>query len=513
MENDVVDNILVERKEEIKIIDDNPAAKILQINNRNHNRYLATEEEVDTIIAWFNVFPSTTAEPLKGMPGTSNYGNAVCFAYTLDPDNFTAKTWVPTVLSYRDVVYTSMPLDTEIKNKKQIFFWYFAVNVSTVTSCNSSSVPEALSISNDTWQNLNLEFLDYKYGLCYNNHFIGIAPDSEGASVRTFPMDDTPDDTPLRPKAPKVELLTYNWAVGYEFCKFGFNGTAGPQIFTPDALNVTEGHAWFVDTCPKNESVNFVIDCRYNENNGMSHIVKNTTKGCENTATILTAIGRINSTEYPLEAFSIFGYEDCVPCVSEDNVCFAGSESILLESGDMKLMQDIRVGDRVQVSSNDGRLFFSDVIFLPHGNNQKLSHFIELETNVGSLKVTEKHLVRVSSDCSSTNNEFELVYAENIEIGQCLDHVEGKTKVINTQLTKATGIYTIITAHFDGIVVVNGFKASSFGVNHIFPNTYYHLHRLFYSIGLISKQEKQSYTHETLLYMGNILGKLANLSF
>ena len=495
VENNVADNILIETKDEVKIVEDNPPAKIIDINR--NNRYL-TEEEDEGTIAWFNLYPNTITEPLRGMTETSNYGNSVCFAYTLDSNNFTAKTWVSTVLSYKDVVYTSMPLDTD-----QIFFWYYAVNISTVTSCNSSSVTEATSATSDSWQNLNLDFVG-KYGQCYSNHFIGIAPDEDGASARTFPMDETP-----RPRAPKVELLTYNWAIGHGFCDFGLNGRDGFQIFNPDPIEAGGGKAWYVDTCPRNATVEFKTYC----NQGTLERI-GLTSGCKNTATLLAAIGRSGSSEHPLEAFSMQG-NTCTPCTSGDDVCFAGSETVLLESGEMKLMQDVNVGDRVQVSSNDGSLLFSDVVFLPHESNQKLSYFIELETNFGSLKVTEKHLIRVSSDCSSNDNEFELIFAEDIEIGQCLDHVDGKSEVINTQLTQATGVYTIITAHSDGIVVVNGFKASSFGVNHMIPNMYYHLHRFLYTIGLTSKQQqqKQSLAKETLMYMGNILGNLANISF
>jgi hypothetical protein len=143
-------------------------------------------------------------------------------------------------------------------------------------------------------------------------------------------------------------------------------------------------------------------------------------------------------------------------------------------------MQDVQVGDRVQVASaSDGAITFADVVFLPHKKNNLQSTFVEIETvNGASLKVTPFHLV-MAGTCGT--NEMHLIRASDVAVGTCMDTAFGETAVTASTMTQGKGIYTAVTSHPDGIIVVNGFKASSFAVNHAAVNNYYNIHRLLYA--------------------------------
>lgn len=158
----------------------------------------------------------------------------------------------------------------------------------------------------------------------------------------------------------------------------------------------------------------------------------------------------------------------------EDAVCFAGSETLLLESGAQIAMEDVHVGDRVQVTSVDGVIDFADVIYIPHKKNFQAASFIEIETTSSSLKATLAHLV-MSGVCGS--NDMKLTRAEDVAIGACMDSVRGEETVTTTSMTEGRGVYSIVTSHPDDMIVVNGFIVSSFAINHLIGNTYYHTHR------------------------------------
>ena len=181
----------------------------------------------------------------------------------------------------------------------------------------------------------------------------------------------------------------------------------------------------------------------------------------------------------------------------EDAICFSGSETLLLDSGVTIAMEDAKIGDRIQVSSVDGSFDFAEIIFLPHEKNFQRSAFIELETTNGSLKVSPTHLV-MAGECSGSMG---LTRAEDITVGACLDGTAGAEQVISSTKIFSNGVYSVITAHPDGIIVVNGFKASSFALNHAVGNSYYNIHRVLHIIAPGALKVMSG--------LGSILGRLA----
>jgi len=203
----------------------------------------------------------------------------------------------------------------------------------------------------------------------------------------------------------------------------------------------------------------------------------------DNVCTI--ADGQINCLTYGScsdEQFAIFNeyvaFSSVAAISDDDDVCFSGSETVLLDSGAIVPMEEVKVGMNIQVAAFDGSLTFAEVIFLPHERNSQTSVFIELETAKGSLKVTPTHLV-MAGECGG---EMSLRYAEDVTVGTCMASVYGDEVVTSSEKTYSNGVYSVVTAHPDGIVVVNGFKASSFALNHAVGNAYYHIHRTLYAV-------------------------------
>lgn len=168
----------------------------------------------------------------------------------------------------------------------------------------------------------------------------------------------------------------------------------------------------------------------------------------------------------------------CAQASDDDDVCFAGSETLLLESGERVSIENVSLGDRVQVAAADGALQFADVIALPHEKNNREVSFVELVTATGSLKATPSHLVMAGA-CDNIMS-MKLIRAEDVPSGSCLATSEGSTEVTAAHMTKGYGVYSVVTSHADGLLVVNGFKASSFAINHLVVNAYYHVHRALY---------------------------------
>ena len=157
--------------------------------------------------------------------------------------------------------------------------------------------------------------------------------------------------------------------------------------------------------------------------------------------------------------------------------CFAGSETVELESGDLKAIADVRSGDRVLAADGNGKAVFSEVIFVPHGANKEIALFVHITTTNGrDVKMTQNHLLPAGI-CGST---LPLVYASDVSVGDCVQTVSGEEKVSATESVRGEGVYTIVTK--EEFIVVNGIVASPFGANHMMANLYYNIHRFVYDL-------------------------------
>jgi hypothetical protein len=159
-------------------------------------------------------------------------------------------------------------------------------------------------------------------------------------------------------------------------------------------------------------------------------------------------------------------------------MCFSGSESVSLESGATIPISEVSVGDRVLSANAQGQVVYSDVVAVPHKKNDQLVNFIHITlSNHMDIKMTPDHLVLASTSCDS---QMSLLSAADIKVNECLQTVDGQSRVVSKTLLQARGIYTLVTQ--EEFIVVNGIIASPFAVNHAVASAFYSVHRMLYSL-------------------------------
>ena len=179
-----------------------------------------------------------------------------------------------------------------------------------------------------------------------------------------------------------------------------------------------------------------------------------------------------SSSRYPVSPF--FATEDS----GGQKGCFAGSETLHLESGEVRFISDIGVGDRVLAADASGRMTYSDVVFVPHKANNDDALFTLITTASGrDIKMTPSHII-LAGPCHSSG-PLPLLYASSVNVGDCIMTVSGNDMVSTVETVQGKGLYTIVTK--EEYVVVNGIIASPFAANHMLANLYYNVHRLVYA--------------------------------
>lgn len=157
--------------------------------------------------------------------------------------------------------------------------------------------------------------------------------------------------------------------------------------------------------------------------------------------------------------------------------CFAGSETVRLESGEDRQISQIMAGDRVLATDAAGKLYFSEVVFVPHSANKVTAVFIHITTTSGrDIKMTKSHVLPAGA-CGSSS-PLPLRYASQVSVNDCVMTVTGEESVSTVGTIVAEGLQTIVTR--EEFIVVNGIVSSPFAHNHIAANLFYHMHRFLY---------------------------------
>jgi len=161
------------------------------------------------------------------------------------------------------------------------------------------------------------------------------------------------------------------------------------------------------------------------------------------------------------------------------SLCFAGSETVALESGELKSVAEVRVGDRVLAADMQGKMLFADVVAVPHATNSDRALFVHLATASGrDLRLTPAHLL-LAGRCGES---LSLVPASSVSAGMCAQTVDGQEEVVAAELLEGRGVYSLVTS--EALVVVSGFVASPFAVNHAAASAFYAFHRLAFRMGV-----------------------------
>ena len=200
----------------------------------------------------------------------------------------------------------------------------------------------------------------------------------------------------------------------------------------------------------------------------------NATTGCE---CGFNEAGEQTAGEY-CETFAV-SYEEVV---TEEAICFAGSEIVLLESGARIFVQDVNVGDRVLSADRQGHIKFSPIISIPHAENNLKAVFHEITTVSGyQVRMSPRHIIPVGLCDDDGQTSLPLVTALQAEVGLCIYNWKGaKEQIMSNRRVYGEGIYSFITE--EELVVVGGIVASPFAFSHHIPSKFYDLYRLGYRL-------------------------------
>lgn len=132
----------------------------------------------------------------------------------------------------------------------------------------------------------------------------------------------------------------------------------------------------------------------------------------------------------------------------DDTTCFPWNAMVYLEDGSRITMEEVRVGDRVQVSSSE----FSEVFVFTHRDRyDSATHYVEITSGNVSVTMTGSHLIHVSKG---------MIQASDCKRGLKILTVFGWQVVTSVREVKASGLYNPQTLHGD--IVVDGVVASTF---------------------------------------------------
>jgi hypothetical protein len=148
----------------------------------------------------------------------------------------------------------------------------------------------------------------------------------------------------------------------------------------------------------------------------------------------------------------------------------------MLEDGEMKLMKDLIIGDKVQsIVHKDGewKVIYTPVFFFGHKNDKEGAYISLFYNNSAfevsqSISLSDDHLLFVV-DCKEDRSIFpKSISARDIEIGQCVWKVSNKeiepVKIIRKERNVYNGQYSPFTE--EGTLIVNGIYSSSYAYYH-----------------------------------------------
>lgn len=136
---------------------------------------------------------------------------------------------------------------------------------------------------------------------------------------------------------------------------------------------------------------------------------------------------------------------DPTPQPSDDGVCFPAQATVKLDTGVVKTMRDLEIGDRVQV----GRDMYSDVFMFTHKMKDVMHEFVSIQVGTNeqvtfTITLTRGHYLYVNG---------KLTTAGSVSNGDELELASGeKAKVVDVTCAVHKGLYNPQTTHGDLIV-------------------------------------------------------------
>lgn len=148
---------------------------------------------------------------------------------------------------------------------------------------------------------------------------------------------------------------------------------------------------------------------------------------------------------------------DTVVPESSNPACFPASATVELESGDLKSMDELAIGDKVRVSGT----LFSEVMFFSHKDPSAMAGFIRLELHTEdyapddiALELSPGHMLYVDGALKPARDVRE---GETVQFSSTFSGMSTAIVVSVTEV-EGKGLYNPHTLHGD--IAVNGVRTS-----------------------------------------------------
>lgn len=140
--------------------------------------------------------------------------------------------------------------------------------------------------------------------------------------------------------------------------------------------------------------------------------------------------------------------------------CFPAAATVRLEDGSTRTMDELRLGDRVQVAHGDGSLGFSEIYLQTHKDALSAAPFVELTLASGrTLSLSARHFIPTGASFSDAVTKA----AEEVRIGDLVwsQATQGMAaEPVVAQRTRVdVGLYNPLT--MTGTILVDGVLASA----------------------------------------------------
>jgi hypothetical protein len=155
----------------------------------------------------------------------------------------------------------------------------------------------------------------------------------------------------------------------------------------------------------------------------------------------------------------------CFPYCEPFVGCFPAEATVRLESGGVKPMQDLAIGDRVQVAGWDGSLRYEDVYMFTHRDRNQSGRAVELALASGHrLTLSPRHFVPVAPEGGAPWASRLVKAANEIAVGDGIWHVDAAGVMLVSSVTGvrsgvSIGAFNPLT--LSGVIVVDGVVASA----------------------------------------------------
>mmetsp|Transcript_40137 Transcript_40137/g.51718 ORF Transcript_40137/g.51718 Transcript_40137/m.51718 type:complete len:343 (-) Transcript_40137:168-1196(-) len=161
-----------------------------------------------------------------------------------------------------------------------------------------------------------------------------------------------------------------------------------------------------------------------------------------------------------------------------ERTCFSGHDTIQLESGEHVTFSKLRIGDRILTSTRNGEISYSSVIFLPHGENDTPTTFLEIITLKYNLKIkmTKGHLILTCNGDLIPSHELTKKASNSIQNNNnnnCIQTIHGKDYVKSIRPVHSKGVYTAVTEK--EYLIVNDIIVSPFAISSGLVHAYYNI--------------------------------------